>query len=245
MISWKLVRDMASEASSDLAASGTVAVVPMKPLAQAKTRLSAELDDRQRRAIGANLLRRVLEALIGPAPGLAAGGVLDDVWVVGGDAEVEDISREAGVRWYPDEWSGVNETLEQTFGRVLESGRAAMYIPGDLPFLKARDVQGLVAASGRLKNVTLAPSRQGGGTNGILVVPGLPQPFQPQLGPDSFKRHLAQASASGTSVAIYYSAGTAMDLDTFDDLRAYEYIEPGLLEKLKEGGVPRGTASGE
>ena len=216
-------------------ATSTVGVVPMKPLAQAKSRLSANLDERQREALGANLLRRVLQALIGPAPGLAEDGVLDEVWVVGGDRQLERVASEEGARWYLDEWNGVNETLDGSFDRILGSGRAAMFVPGDLPFLKPRDVHAFVAASGHLKNITLAAARQGGGTNGILLVPGLPRTFKAQLGPDSFKRHLAQASSSGISVAIYYSTGLALDLDTFDDLRAYEYMEPGLMEKLTDG----------
>ena len=213
----------------------TVGVVPMKPLAQAKSRLSANLDERQREALGGNLLRRVLRALIGPAPGLSEHGVLDEVWVVGGDEQVERIASEERAQWHPDEWSGVNETLDGSFERILGSGHAAMFVPGDLPFLKPRDVHGFVAASGHLKNVTLAPSRQGGGTNGILLVPGLSHTFRAQLGADSFNRHLTQASSTGISVAIYYSMGLALDLDTFDDLRAYEYMEPGLIESLTDG----------
>ena len=216
-------------------ATSTVGVVPMKPLAQAKSRLSANLNEAQREALGANLLRRVLRALIGPAPGLAEDGVLDEVWVVGGDPQVERIASEERAHWYRDEWDGVNETLDGSFERILGSGRAAMFVPGDLPFLMPKDVHGFVAASGHLKNVTLAPARLGGGTNGVLLVPGLPHTFKAQLGPDSFKRHLSQASSSGISMAIYYSMGLALDLDTFDDLRAYEYMEPGLMEKLTDG----------
>jgi 2-phospho-L-lactate guanylyltransferase len=215
----------------------------MKPLAQAKSRLSANLDERQREALGANLLRRVLRALIGPAPGLSEHGVLDEVWVVGGDKQVERIASEERAQWHPDEWNGVNETLDGSFDRILGSGHAAMFVPGDLPFLKPRDVHGFVAASGRLKNVTLAPSRQGGGTNGILLVPGLSSAFGAQLGVDSFNRHLTQASSSGISVAIYYSMGLALDLDTFDDLRAYEYMEPGLIEKLTDGMYRPGASA--
>jgi 2-phospho-L-lactate guanylyltransferase len=204
----------------------------MKPLAQAKTRLSGQLTQAHRVALSRNLLRRVLKALAGPVPGLAEASALEGVWVVGGDAEVEQVAWEEGADWYPEEGSDVNESLERAFRRALASGRAALFVPGDLPFLKPRDVHAFVVSAGHLKNVTLAPARYGGGTNGILVVPGLSRSFQPMLGPESFKRHLSQASSSGISVAIYYSAGLALDLDTLEDLRSYEYMEPGLLQKL-------------
>ena len=216
-------------------ASGIVAVVPMKPLAVAKTRLSEELTPHQRTSLSRNLLRRVLQAAVGPVPGIAEESAVERVWVVGGDPEISRVAEEEGALWYEEEGSDINGTLSLAFQRAFDLGKGALYLPGDLPFLKPRDIYGMVAASGRLKNVTLAPARQGGGTNSILVVPNLPHPFQPRLGADSFRQHLNQATSLGISVAIYYSPGLGFDLDTFDDLKSYEYMEPGLLEKLTAG----------
>ena len=213
-------------------ASGTIAIVPMKPLADAKTRLAEELTPSQRTAVGRNLLRRVLRATRGSGTGVPVDSSVESVWVVGGGIEVESIARREGALWFDDKGSDVNETLAMSFQWALDSGKGALFLPGDLPFLKPRDLYSMVAASGHLKNITLAPARRGGGTNGILVVPGLSQPFRPLLGPNSFSRHLAQAAESGSSVAICYSPGLAFDLDTVEDLKAYEYIEPGLLDKL-------------
>ena len=216
-------------------ASGTIAVVPMKPLAQAKTRLSGKLTLSQRIALSRNLLRRVLRAVIGPGLGLAADSAVQSVWVVGGDSHVREVADHEGAAWCHDEGSDINETLRLAFHRANDAGKAALFLPGDLPFLKPRDVYGMVRSSARLKNVTLAPARRGGGTNGILVVPDLTREFHPLLGADSFKRHLSQAAVSGLSVAIYYSPGLAFDLDTLEDLEAYEYMEPGFLERMTEG----------
>ena len=218
--------------------SGTVAIVPMKPLPLAKTRLSSELTPLQRVALSRNLLRRVLRAIVGPFPGLPGDSVVESVWVVGGDPDVRQVAEEEGATWHEEEGSDINDTLWNAFRRVFDSWKAALFLPGDLPFLKPRDIYGMVGASGHLKNVTLAPARQGGGTNGILVPPDLPQPLRPLLGPNSFRRHLSQATSSGISVAIYYSPGLAFDLDTHEDLKVYEYMEPGLLEKLtREEGI--------
>jgi len=216
-------------------ASGTIAIIPMKPLDQAKTRLSREMTPSQRMALSRNMLRRVLQAVNGAIPGLPEDSPVEKVWVVGGDNDVRQIATDERATWYEEEGSDINDTLWLAFQRALDSGKAAFFLPGDLPFLKPKDIYGMVGASRHLRNVTLAPARQGGGTNGILVPPGLAQPFRPLLGTDSFRRHLSQAIALGLSVAIYYSPGLAFDLDTFEDLRAYEYIEPGLLEKLTWG----------
>ena len=203
-------------------ASNIVAIVPMKSLSAAKSRLSPDLSAEQRRVLGLNLLRRVLKAV--------ADSPVEEVWVVGGDPDVVKVAQEEGARWQEEEGSDFNDTLWQTFQRAFQEGKAALYLPGDLPFLKSKDVHGIIGASGYLRNITLSPSRRDGGTNSILVTSGTP--FKPLLGPDSFRRHLAQAASLGLSVAIYYSPGLGFDLDTFDDLRSYEYIEPGLLEKL-------------
>ena len=99
-----------------------------------------------------------------------------------------------------------------------------------MPFIKPRDIHSLLRSSERGNNITLAPARRDGGTNGILVPNGIP--FTPQLGQRSFARHLAQAAAAEVSVAICYSQGLAFDLDTVDDLEAYSHMEPGLLSRL-------------
>lgn len=207
----------------------------MKPLAVGKSRLSRDLTDGQRMSLSANLLRRVLRALSEPIPGLLIDSPVERIWVVGGDDSVQKVAEESGAIWYEEAGSDINETVNLSFQRAFDEGKAGLFLPGDLPFIKSRDVYSVVGASRRLKNVTLVPARQGGGTNGILVVPDLSKPFEAMLGPDSFKRHLAQASIKDISVAIYYSPGLGFDLDTHDDLRVYEYMEPGLLKKLTEG----------
>ena len=216
-------------------ATGTVAIVPMKPFALAKTRLSGELTPAQRMALSRNMLRRVLKAILGPLPGLTGDSRVESVWLVGGDADVRQVASEEGALWSEEDGLDLNDTLERAFHRAFESGRAALFIPGDLPFLRPRDVYGMISASGRMKNIALAPAGQDGGTNGILVPPKLPQSFHLMLGHSSFRRHLSQAASLGLSVAIYYSQGIALDLDTNEDLKAYGCMEPGLLERLTEG----------
>ena len=218
-----------------MTAPGIVAIVPMKPLILAKTRLSEELTQPARMALSRSLLRRVLRAISGPFPGLPGNSAVESAWVVGGDSDVRRVAGEEGALWLEEAGPDINGTLRHAFQRAFDLGKAALFLPGDLPFVKSRDIDGMARASGHLRNITLSPARQGGGTNGILVPPDLPQPFYPLLGPDSFRNHLAQAASSGISVAIFYSPGLGFDLDTFEDLRAYEYMEPGLLDKLTQG----------
>ncbi|MQG09966.1 MAG: hypothetical protein FI716_00530 [SAR202 cluster bacterium] len=124
----------------------------------------------------------------------------------------------------------LNDTLKKAFELAFEQGKSALYVAGDLPFLKAADIHSMMQASRSQGNVTLAPARRDGGTNSILVPLGVP--MQPELGQGSFMKHLTQAARLETSVAINSSYGLGFDLDVVDDLETFQHMEPGLLERL-------------
>ncbi len=202
-----------------------VAIIPMKPSAGSKTRLARKLTAEQRGDVAIGMLRRVIMAL--------RAASVDMFWVVGGDQRVRNLTRNADGIWLEEMGRNLNDTLAKAFDRASERRCSAMYLAGDLPFLKASDIHSLLQASRRQNNISLAPARRDGGTNAILVPFGIP--FRPELGPGSFIKHLAQAANLQVSVAICYSPGLGFDLDTLDDLETYEHMEPGLFERL----VPR------
>ena len=205
-----------------------VAVVPMKPLSDSKTRLARKFSKEQRGDLAIGMLRRVIMAVQA-----ASVGVL---WVVGGDRRVRNMTRNASGVWIEELGRNLNDTVAKAFDRAFERGNSALYIAGDLPFIKASDVHSLLQASRRQNNISVAPARQDGGTNAILVPVGIP--FQPELGSGSFIKHLSQAARLGVSVAICYSPGLGFDLDTTEDLETYEHMEPGLLNRLMPGTAP-------
>ncbi|PKB82804.1 MAG: 2-phospho-L-lactate guanylyltransferase [SAR202 cluster bacterium Io17-Chloro-G9] len=208
-----------------LGAPKITAIVPMKKLADSKTRLADVLTPQQRAAIVLGMLRQVLTAVQETG--------IDDVWVIGGDQQIRDISEGMNCLWMDELGKDLNDTLRLAFGRASEQDRSALYLPGDLPFLKASDLHSILNATRRQNNITLAPARRDGGTNGILVPPGIL--FTPDLGPRSFTRHLAKAAELGISAAFCYSPGLGMDLDAPEDLETYQHIEPGLLDRLMGG----------
>ena len=204
-------------------APGVITVIPIKPLSGAKSRLHPHLDQAGRERLVLNMLQGVIRA----------AAATDEVWVVGADPAVEELAKREGARWHREEGATVNQSLEIAFQRVWDVGKAPLYLPGDLPFVQRRDLERFMAAASRMKNAVLAPAHRSGGTNAILL--HRPSEFRPLLGPGSFRRHLAQAASSGLDMAIYYSPGLALDLDTWEDVRAYQTLEPGLLERLTEG----------
>ena len=176
------------------------------------------------------MLRRVLMAL--------RGASVDPIWVVGGDDRVKNMARNNGGLWLEELGRNLNDTLGKAIEQAFERGKSALYIAGDLPFVKPSDIHSFIQASRGAGNVTLAPARRDGGTNAILVPCGTF--FKPELGRRSFSKHLKQAAKLETSVAIAYSPGLGLDLDVVDDLDSYQHMEPGLLDRLirASGRVP-------
>jgi 2-phospho-L-lactate guanylyltransferase len=197
----------------------------MKPLNEGKTRLARQLTREQRAELISGMLRRVIAAI--------RGASIELFWVIGGDERVMRLTRNFDGLWLEEMGRDLNDTVAKAFDRAFKEGHSVLYLPGDLPFIKPSDVHSLLRSSARGNNITLAPARRDGGTNGILVPHGIP--FRPELGQRSFARHLAQAASNEVSVAICYSPGLGYDLDTIDDLESYEHMEPGLLQRL----VPR------
>ena len=202
-----------------------VAIVPMKPLANSKTRLAHRFSPGQRAGLVMGMLCRVISAIHGAS--------ISELWVVGGDQQIRDITQKFGGLWLEELGCNLNDTLGKAFNRAFQQDVPALYVAGDLPFLKPSDVNSLLQASRRRQNITLAPARQEGGTNAMLLPIGVA--FRPQLGPGSFNKHVSQAAALKIPVAICTSPGLGLDLDTPKDLETYEHMEPGILERLAAG----------
>ena len=202
--------------------ASVVVVVPVKPLAVAKSRLRDTFGSEERMSLCRELLRRVLKA--------AQGVDLSEVWGMGGDPDVHRIAQANGAIWMPEEVAGLNETMEIAFRKARDAGKAPLYLPADLPFVQPEDLRRLVQSAGNLTDIVLAPDRLGTGTNAILLAGAAP--FRPALGAGSFQRHLAQVASLGMRPSICYSQGLSWDLDTPADMAIYEARSPGLTAEL-------------
>lgn len=203
-------------------AGGIVAIVPMKPLQRAKTRLSDALTPSQRAAVSLGMLRRVIAA--------AQASSLSGVWVIGGDAVVKRAAEGAGAKWRKDCGADLNDSLALAMRQAFKCGSAALYLPADLPFATACDVNALLDASHNGASLAFAPAKRDGGTNAMLIPCG--SPFRPALGERSFCRHKAQAQRLGIAFAVCEIDGFGIDLDTPADLAVCAAAEPGFVDNL-------------
>ena len=194
----------------------TIAVVPVKTLALAKTRLAAALSPDERIALMRQTLRRVLGALDLPQIAMRV--------VVSPDEGILRDARAAGAHGLLQASVGLNPGLVEARDWAMANGAEALLIAlGDLPLLSREHVAALLAQGGGPNSLVLAPDRHGTGTNLLLLHPPDAIPFQ--FGGGSFARHLAAAEAEGLTAHLHEHPATALDLDTPDDLAALE----GLL----------------
>jgi 2-phospho-L-lactate guanylyltransferase len=181
-------------------------VVPVKPLAEAKSRLSSALSASERVLLMGWLLDRVLDAALAVAP----------VSVVTADKAVAARAARAGaaviVETEPMGLDAAARLATAALRRVGESGM--LLLPADLPDITA---QALAAATAlwRPGNAVIVASRDGG-TNALAVAPDVDFPFA--YGPDSFARHCSFARRSGLVVIAPECPALSRDIDRPDDL---------------------------
>ena len=185
------------------------AIVPMKPLADSKTRLSGYLDPAERARLSAVMLDSTLTALRDSA--------VARVIVVGGDDCVRTIAQSRRAHWTPDRFNDLNLAVGDAIATAQSAGQSAMYVPADLPLLAAADINdALRFHAQRPAAITICPARDGG-TNCLIVPPN--QPFAPQLGRDSHAKHRALAARLCIEIRDCQSPAFHRDVDTIEDLR--------------------------
>ena len=207
-----------------------VALVPFKCFTRAKRRLRGAFSDEEVEQIGRAMLADVLEALAGAAS-------VAEVRVLTDDEEVAEVARRAGAHVrlrVPD--PGLNPAIEQAGGEVLQGGReATLVVLGDLPGLRARDVEAVVAEGARAP-VVIVPSSDGGTA---LLYRRPPDVLPARFGPDSAALHEQEARSAGIEpVVLALDEHASLDLDTPEDVERLlasgdESRTRALLAKLR------------
>lgn len=191
------------------------ALVPVKSLVTAKSRLVPDLPPNRREMLVLDMLYHVLRVL-------QDSKLFERVSVVSPDARVLEQVRSWGAWALIEERPGHNPALYAAALRERARGATALLtISADLPLLATQEIRNLLEQS-RQYEVVLAASRDGAGTNAILVRPPLAVPYL--FGPDSLRRYLEAARQRHLSHTIYGSTGLAFDIDTIVDLRELEAV---------------------
>ena len=206
-----------------------VAIVPVRTLEGAKSRLGGSLDAEERQ----DLVRLLLERTISAAAGVPG---IESVLVVSPDPAILALAAGAGARPLRQDGEGLNEGLAQAAGEAIADGATAVLVlAGDLPSVSEASIGEILAtaaaaASAARAIVVVVPDRHGRGTNALLLSP--PDTIAFAFGPDSRVAHEAAARAVG-ALSLEVDGPLALDLDLPEDLTLAE--ERGLLDPAHGG----------
>src|SRR3990170_3104426 len=206
--------------SADL--GSTWALVPLRGLEDAKTRLGAELDPEERLELVIAMASRTLAAT------RDAAGIAGTVLVTADPAAAE-LAAGFGARTIVQRLPGLNAALREARAVATVLGATAVLVlPIDLPAVTPAALgellaDGADALEGTLEAgrplVVVVPDRHARGTNALLVSP--PAAIEPAFGEGSLAAHMAAAVAAG-AVVRQHGGPLTIDVDTAADLLVAE-----------------------
>jgi 2-phospho-L-lactate guanylyltransferase len=203
--------------------SPTYAIIPVKPLARAKSRLARALKAPTRAALVRSIFSRTLDVI-------SEVERIDGVIVVSRDLTILELARQRNAIALAESESGLNSAITQAAQWAqLHAARSVMIIPVDLPLITSADLDAVIDRAAEERCVVIAPDRHEDGTNVLLVRP--PDAIQFAYGASSFNIHRAQAIERGIIVHEYRSPTTAFDIDVPDDLEWYRALDSQLISE--------------
>ncbi len=199
------------------------AIIPLKGLSAAKTRLAPALDPGDRRALVGWMLARVLDACR-DAEDVAA------VLVVAGDDEAAQLARSAHAQ---DVLVQTRAGLAAAIGladQAASHADATLVVAADLPLVEARDLERVCQAAARPRGVVVVPTDDGGTAALLRRPPGV---ITSAYGPGSAAAHLGLAEAAGVPALRLDLPRLRVDVDTPRALRHLDLLDArGSLRPL-------------
>jgi 2-phospho-L-lactate guanylyltransferase len=186
------------------------AIIPVKTLLKSKIRLSTVLGQPERQVFTLAMLEDVLKAV--------KCSEVHQTVLVSSDSVVKKIAHEFKVMFLQEKMQGLNKAVNQATRWCLQkNAESVLILPADIPLLKPEDVNKMVRLGSEETSVVVFSPSKNGGTNALLLKP--PNIIQPRFGPNSFRKHLNEASALKVPSKIYLSKRVSLDIDTVDDLK--------------------------
>lgn len=217
-------------------AAETWALVPLKNLARAKSRLAPAVSGSTRRGLVLAMAEDVLTAL-GQVPGI------DRILLVSNEPEAGSLLRPGGRPagcsaalevFYSSDREGLNRELEQAAAYAAAQGAARVLIlHADLPWLEPRTLERFIAQCPPGATCA-AQDKLGTGTNAILA--SLPLPIPLLFGVESLPKYRTEAAARGLELRVYDEAALAQDIDCPED---FERLLAGLTSGESPGPSTR------
>jgi len=205
-------------------------IIPVKRLDNAKSRLSSLLTNEERK----QFCLKMLEDVLGTVKSTKRP---HETVVVSKDPTVSEVAKNFEAAYLKERKTGLNKTVSETVDWCVEMRAASVLVlPADIPLVTPRDLDRILML-GEKASMVISPSRNGKGTNALLLTP--PNVSPTFYGPHSFQRHIKEAKKLKISCRRYRSPELALDIDTIEDLtyfvslKAKETYAYKMLEKIE------------
>ncbi|BFU42812.1 2-phospho-L-lactate guanylyltransferase [Krasilnikovia sp. MM14-A1004] len=189
-----------------MAGTGWVAVIPVKRLGVAKSRLRGAVAPARHAELALSMLRDTVAAVL-DAPAVARLLVVTD------DPDAAAAVTELGAHAVPDRpGAGLNAAMRHGADTVAGLSHPRVVLAGDLPALRPEELGAALHAAGDQR----AFVADAAGTGTVLLAAPAGVPLGPRFGPGSAGDH----AASGAHLLAGDWPGLRRDVDTPEDLRA-------------------------
>ncbi len=203
----------------------TWALLPVKDLVQAKTRLSGVLAPHERRALAQAMVEDVLSVLV-------RVDQLDGILLVSDDPAAELLAHKYAIEVVSETSlncaAGLNPVVAAATALLHSRGDVdIMIMHGDLPLVQLDDVTALLDMRRDSEaDIVLAPDLAGTGTN-VMVFSGSRHP-RFSYGEGSCQAHQASAARRGLVCKLVCNTRLGLDVDTPGDLlHLYHELQAG------------------
>jgi 2-phospho-L-lactate guanylyltransferase len=200
------------------------AILPIKDLSGGKSRLEGLLDRAERK----RLIHAMAEDVLAALKGLSE---LSGIAVVTHDKDVRAWAQAHELTVIDDkDTKGLSEAVHKAAKQLEASGAMAILsVLCDTPLVTVKDFEDLLKLhnSSMHPSLTLAPSRDGDGSNAMIVCP--PTAIAFHYGPGSAKAHKSEAAQNGLVFNQLNRATLGHDIDTEKDLK--DLIRINISEK--------------
>ena len=205
-------------------AEATWAVIVARISNGAKSRLAGALNALERQNL---VLAMFSEVLTTSTRSASIAGV---VAVVDG-AELRGRAQNAGATVVDDPGEMNAAVMAGVDAAQRRGATTVVVLPADVPLITNNDLERLIAAAGNAQRaVIIGASRDGQGTNALLLRP--PDVIAPAFGPPSVGRHFRAGQEGRAQTRIVFNLGLALDVDTPADLTLYR---ESLLTQASRG----------
>ena len=193
-----------------------VVAVLQKPMQHSKSRLKHVFSPKQRVELVRAMLSDVLSVL-------SKTSIIDHYGVLSCDPQAIQLAKRFGASvFYEEKAKGINQAIDQLVKKLDHKYTTLCILPSDIPLITPKDIENVIT-NATITPVTIAPCKNGTGTNALVLNP--PTIIRPQFGVNSKEKHVKQARLKNVPFVLHHCCSLQQDVDTVSDLVMFNKVQ--------------------